>query len=521
MGLVGSVGRRRPRARFAIGCLYLVLAAGALTTLYPFALMLSTGFKGPTDQNDNRLIPAFWSDTESKDETGKPSEGSLYWKYVNDKYAGDLSQIDSTRIGSDASQESVQRYGEFLMGLAPDLWQAGFRTAPNQLVSKLTMRYQAWLRERYSTIEELNRAYIEENVAFQSVAPPTEMFERPVWSPPDTRKFREWLEFKRGLPAEFRIPVRAERMYQEFLRRKYQNQIGSVPKEASGGAAKFEAIRMPSAGAALDEFRRTGLPERYRGRTVEELWARPDSGPLPIEGFERATVRERGSELRNEFSTRNYRFVLDYMLLHGRAVWNTALFCLLAILTQLTVNPLAAYALSRYPMRASAKILLFLLATMAFPAEVALIPSFLLLKDLGMLNTFAALVLPAAASGYMIFLLKGFFDSLPQELYEAGQMDGARESTMMFRVTLPLAKPVLGYMALLAFMGAYGAFMYAFLVCQDQRMWTLMVWIYQLQIVAPKAVMMAALTLAAIPTLVVFLLAQDVIMRGIVLPGER
>jgi len=85
-----------------------------------------------------------------------------------------------------------------------------------------------------------------------------------------------------------------------------------------------------------------------------------------------------------------------------------------------------------------------------------------------------------------------------------------------------MSKPVLGYLALLAFMGAYGAFIYAFLVAQDQKIWTLMVWIYQLQNSgAPKAVIMAALTLAAIPTLVVFLCAQRVIMRGIVLPGER
>jgi multiple sugar transport system permease protein len=76
-------------------------------------------------------------------------------------------------------------------------------------------------------------------------------------------------------------------------------------------------------------------------------------------------------------------------------------------------------------------------------------------------------------------------------------------------------------MALLAFMSAYGAFLYAFLVAQDQKMWTLMVWIYQLQNTAPKAVMMAAVTLAALPTIIVFLFAQRVIMRGIVLPGER
>ncbi|MBI3721101.1 MAG: carbohydrate ABC transporter permease, partial [Fimbriimonas ginsengisoli] len=102
-----------------------------------------------------------------------------------------------------------------------------------------------------------------------------------------------------------------------------------------------------------------------------------------------------------------------------------------------------------------------------------------------------------------------------------GQIDGACETKLMTKLALPLSRPVLGYMGLLAFMGAYGAFMYAFLVAQDRRVWTLMVWIYQLQGSAPKAVMMAALTIAALPTLLVFLLAQRVILKGIVLPDER
>jgi multiple sugar transport system permease protein len=209
------------------------------------------------------------------------------------------------------------------------------------------------------------------------------------------------------------------------------------------------------------------------------------------------------------------------MALNGRALLNTVIFCLLAILTQLIVNPLAAFALSRFPMKSTGKILLFLLATMAFPAEVAMIPSFLLLKQIGLLNTFAALVLPTAASGYMIFLLKGFFDSLPPELFESGQIDGAKESTLMLKIAFPMSRPVLGYLALIAFMGAYGAFLYAFLVAQDQKIWTIMVFIYQLQNTAPKAVMMAALTLAAVPTLLVFLVAQRAIMRGIIVPGEK
>lgn len=521
MGLVTKVGRRRPRARLAMGLLYAALVLGAVTTIYPFLLMVTAGLKGPTDQNDNKLIPVYWYNLTGKDETGKPDEGSLWWKFLVDRYKGDISAIASHRIGGEASPETIAKYEQFLMDLPLDFWTAAYQTGPNQITSKLTQRYQAWLRTKYKTIDELNRAYIEENVAMQTVVPPVEQLERAAWSPMPGRKNEEWREFKASLPADFRMPIRAEALYQDFLRSRHQNQFSEVPPEVRGTATRFEELRLPESGPLLEEFRAQRLPARFREETVEERWAKIDPGPLPIDAYERHILATQTAQIRNEFATRNYRYVIDFMALNGRALLNTAIFCALAIITQLTVNPLAAYAISRYPIKASAKILIFLLATMAFPAEVAMIPSFLLLKDLGLLNTFAALVLPTAASGYMIFLLKGFFDSLPQELFEAGQLDGAKEVTMMTRIALPLSKPVLGYLALTAFMGAYGAFMYAFLVCQDQRIWTLMVWIYQLQLVAPRSVVMAALTLAAIPTLIVFLSAQRVIMRGIVLPGER
>lgn len=521
MSLVGRVGRKRLRARLAMALLYVVLSVGAVTTLYPFAIMITSGMKGPTDQNDTHFIPAYFNDMDSKSPDGSPDPSSLYSKYLNDKYSGDASQIASTRIGGDSA--TANQYAEFLETLPVDQWSAGFKTAPNQVTGRLAAEYQAWLRAKYSTIEALNIAYIEENTAFQTISVPAELLERFNWKPRDSRKYCEWLEFKATLPAEFRIPVRRQRLWQEFQRAKCENQFDRVASELKGTATKFEELSIPEQGTDFDEFL-AKMPTRFASASTEDRWAhfvKKPGEPMPIDRYERDFINTNRSARSREFATRNYAYVLDYVALHGRALWNTAIFCLLAILAQLTVNPLAAYALSRFPIRASGKILLFLLATMAFPAEVAMIPSFLLLKDLGLLNTFAALVLPTAASGYMIFLLKGFFDSLPPELFESGQIDGAREGTMMMRIAFPLSKPVMGYLSLMAFMGAYGAFLYAFLVAQDQRVWTLMVFVYQLQGSAPKAVMMAALTLVALPTLLVFLFAQRTIMRGIILPGEK
>ena len=105
----------------------------------------------------------------------------------------------------------------------------------------------------------------------------------------------------------------------------------------------------------------------------------------------------------------------------------------------------------------------------------------------------------------VIFILKGFFDSLPRELYESAQIDGASEWTMFWSITMATSKPILAVIALHAFTMAYGNFMLAFIVCQNEKMWTMMVHIYQLQESSSNAVGFAALVIAAIPTLLVFI----------------
>src|SRR3569832_1053509 len=100
MSLVGQVGRKRFRARFALTIIYTLLCVGAVTTIYPFAVMASTGFKGPTDQNDNVLIPTYFKKVDGKDEkTGLTDDKTLYGKYLADKYANDAVMIASTRGG--------------------------------------------------------------------------------------------------------------------------------------------------------------------------------------------------------------------------------------------------------------------------------------------------------------------------------------------------------------------------------------------------------------------------------------
>jgi multiple sugar transport system permease protein len=338
--------------------------------------------------------------------------------------------------------------------------------------------YRDYLLKRYKGLPSLNDLYKTHYTSFNEVQIPTKLL------PDDlaTRDFSEFIE--KALPLQFLRVSSPEIGFRAALQTKYGD-VATVNRTFGSNFKSMAAITPP--------------------RHAEDA----------------QYVLDNRTALRERHVTRNYSIVLDYILVHGRSLWVTVLFCVAAVITALIVNPMCAYALSRFNLSYSYSLLLFVLATMAFPAEVVMIPNFLLLKELGMLNTFAALILPGVASGYSIFLLKGFFDSLPAELYEAGTIDGASDIRMFFTVTVPMSKPIFAVIALGAFTAAYGAFMFALLVCQDPKMWTLMVWLYDLQNTSPQYVMMAGLTLAALPTLLVFAFAQKVIMRGIVIPMEK
>lgn len=301
------------------------------------------------------------------------------------------------------------------------------------------------------------------------------------------RRYQDFNRFiKEAAPLEALSIIGPNRQYQDFLKEKYHNDIGALRQKYKVNWRSFEEARMPVARMDWVDF------------------------------------QKQKSSLRWEFLTRNYRFVVDFLARHGNALRNTLILCLLTIGAHLIFNPIAAYALSRFGLPTTYKILLFVMATVAFPAEVMMIPLFLQLKQFGLLNSFAALILPGLVHGYSIFLLKGFFDSLPKELYEAAIIDGANEARIFWNITFPLSKPILAVTALAAFTGAYSAFFFAVIICPDEKMWTIMVWLYQLQqISGSQAINYAALCLAAIPTLLVFTFCQRIIMQGVVVPVEK
>jgi multiple sugar transport system permease protein len=510
----------------------------------------------------------------------------LYGKFADDKYNGNIQTIDALynqtyakasdiRVPQHVDMQQVARWNAFVSSLPQEYKVVGFCGTPGQYSpAPILDIYREFLRKKFrNNIHELDRVYLEEDTDFLSVFPPFERPQSRLYAPGQSVKERDWAEFKISLPPIDVTPVLCDALYSTYLQDEiYSNNIGDLNKAWGTNYESFTQIelskRVPvQAAQALDwaNFVRTRLPLRFVRHDVpfgESLYAVAQANVLPtgpaltklsdqirsanpktltvvsadaIWRAENGTGTQipadqadwlytvhNAAAIRESFLTRNYVFTLNYMLLHGQGVWNTLIYCAAAVLTALLVNPLCAYALSRFRLPWGQSVLLFVLATMAFPGEVSMIPNFLLLKQLNLLNTFWALVLPGAASGYSIFLLKGFFDSLPKELYEAGMIDGASEMTLFRKVTLPLSKPIFAVIALAAFSAAYGNFLFAMLLCQAQSHWTIMVWVYEFQALgAPQYVMMSALVLASLPMLIVFLFAQNTIMRGIILPSFK
>ena len=348
--------------------------------------------------------------------------------------------------------------------------------------------YQRYLKAKYPKISSLNKLYKSSYSSFADIAFPASLL-MPGAKMKDYANFIDsWRNSKDGklykIKAENLQIVDVRTKYVSFLLKRYGSLVG-INHQLATNYSSLSAIHMPQQQMHLAYF------------------------------------KAHKNQIRWRLSIRNYLTVFEYMILRGRAALNTIIYCSLAVMAALIINPLAAYAMSRYKMPSTYKLLLFLMCTMAFPPMVTAIPNFLMLRNLGLLNTFAALILPGVANGYLIFLLKGFFDSLPRELYESAALDGAGEWRMFWTITMSLSKPILAVIALRAFTMAYSNFMLAFILCQDEKMWTLMVWLYQLQQRSGPGVQYAALLLAAIPTFLVFLFCQNIIMRGIVVPTEK
>ncbi|BAW01900.1 binding-protein-dependent transport system inner membrane protein [Thermus thermophilus] len=176
-----------------------------------------------------------------------------------------------------------------------------------------------------------------------------------------------------------------------------------------------------------------------------------------------------------------------------------------AVALELFTALFAAYAL-----RAGLGLLPFYLVLMAIPAELLLVPLYGVLKDLSLLETFWALLLPFAASPFVIYLVYQGMRAVPEELLEAAKLDGAGHRVLLFRILLPLVRPTLVAAGVLAFAAHWNLVLYPRVVVSDPGLWTLQTWLTDLQRKYPTdwGLLSAAALLSVLPIALLYLLFE-------------
>ncbi|MCY9658580.1 carbohydrate ABC transporter permease [Paenibacillus chondroitinus] len=195
------------------------------------------------------------------------------------------------------------------------------------------------------------------------------------------------------------------------------------------------------------------------------------------------------------------------------------------VIVSLLLIGLAAYALSHLKVPFKRWVTLFFFSTLLIPPATYVVPNLLNLKSLGMLNTYWAFWLPAAANAYFMLLLKNFFDGIHKEILEAARIDGATEFSSFIRIAVPLSTPIIGTLLMLSFSATWNDFYWPSLVMSERGMYPLATGIYLYVVystsVIPWSVRFAVLTMAMLPPVVFFLVFQKFIIRGISVSGVK
>lgn len=190
---------------------------------------------------------------------------------------------------------------------------------------------------------------------------------------------------------------------------------------------------------------------------------------------------------------------------------------------QVITSALAGYALARLKFRGNQALLMLILATLVIPFQILVVPIFLVLKWGHLVNTYGALILPTAASGFGIFLLRQFFLTVPVELEEAAALDGANRLQILWRIMLPLSRPALVTLFLFTFIGEWNDLFkpLVFTTRPELRTVQLALAEFQEQFTNNWSLLMAAVMIATVPIVVVFLLGQRQFIQGIATTGIK
>jgi multiple sugar transport system permease protein len=205
----------------------------------------------------------------------------------------------------------------------------------------------------------------------------------------------------------------------------------------------------------------------------------------------------------------------------GRFMVNGLVVSVGGTLVVLVSSTFAAYAFARLSFRGRDRIFLLYLSTLMIPQEVLVVPMFIIMQQLGWVNSYSALILPWAFTAFGTFLLRQFFFGIPRELEEAAMVDGAGRLRVLLQIIVPIARPALAVLAVFTFIAYWNSFLWPLIIVNTSNMATVPLGLnmFRGQQGSQWHLMMAASMISMLPSIVMLLLLQRYLVRGIALTG--
>jgi ABC-type glycerol-3-phosphate transport system permease component len=223
----------------------------------------------------------------------------------------------------------------------------------------------------------------------------------------------------------------------------------------------------------------------------------------------------------------NYRTVLFESFPFARYTFNSVVVAVASVAGDVLSSAFVAYGFAQLRFPGRRVLFLLMIATMMFPFAVRMIPLFLIFKDLGWIDTWGPLIVPSwfGTHAFFVFLFHQFFLGIPKSLIESARMDGANELQIWWRIVMPLSKPAIAVVAVLAFEQSWSDFMSPLLYLQNSRMYTLPMGLYSLisgdDVASNWHLVMAATVTMIAPVIAIFVLAQRFFVRGVSMSGIK
>jgi multiple sugar transport system permease protein len=220
----------------------------------------------------------------------------------------------------------------------------------------------------------------------------------------------------------------------------------------------------------------------------------------------------------------NYRFIFDQSNLFPLWFLNSFIVSIIGTVINLFLNSMAGYALARLKFKGRDTIYFLFLALIMVPGQVLLIPNYLILSAFGMLDSFSALIIPAAANISNIFMMRQFFINFPSDIEEAASIDGLGRYVRFFRIVMPLARPVIATQAIFVFMGFWNEFTKPMLYLTSPRKYTLTLGLQTFQsrnAGTEWSRVMAAACISVLPIIILYLIFNRFFLVGLRMDGEK